>query len=61
MGEFEGKVMSLFYKNNVLKNLKNKRVVSSPSTRGLSGSPIILEKTGEVIGVLVMSYPVFDH
>jgi len=61
MGEFGGRIMSLFYKGSGPKTIKNKLVVSSASTGGISGSPIILDRTGEVIGILVMGHIFFDH
>lgn len=61
MGEFDGRVMSLFYKGLGPDSIKGKLVVSSASTGGISGSPIILEETGEVVGVLVMGHIMFDH
>jgi len=61
VGEFEGRVMLPYYKGSSSITVKNKLVVSSPSTGGVSGSPIILNRTGEVIGVMVRSHRYFDH
>jgi len=61
MGEFQGRIMSLFYKGHGPRSVKGKLVVSSASTGGISGSPIILDRTGEVIGMLVMGPLFFDH
>lgn len=60
LGEFGGKIMSLSYKTTNLK-VRGKLVVSSASTGGVSGSAVILDRTGEVIGVLVRSNKGFDH
>jgi hypothetical protein len=60
MGEFNGRVMSLFY-NGIPLTVRGMLVVSSASTGGISGSPIILDRTGEVIGVLVRGHVFFDH
>jgi V8-like Glu-specific endopeptidase len=60
IGEFYGKVMFLKYDGDI-KVLKEMLVVSAAATGGVSGSPIILDKTGEVIGVLVRGHPYFDH
>jgi len=60
VGEFKGHVMELYYRGSE-KYLKGKLVVSAASISGVSGSPIILSRTGEVIGVLVMGHKMFDH
>jgi hypothetical protein len=61
IGEFSGKVMSLRYTGLGSSMLTGKMVVSSASTGGISGSPIILDRTGEVVGVLVVGHVYFDH
>jgi len=61
IGEFYGNVMALDYDGFGPKEIQNMLVVSAPATGGVSGSPIILDKTGEVIGVLVRGHIYFDH
>jgi hypothetical protein len=61
IGEFYGNVMALEYAGFGPLEIKNTLVVSAPSTGGISGSPIILDRTGEVIGVLVRGHVYFDH
>ena len=61
VGVFEGKVMSLQHKGFGPEQLQGQLIVSAPATGGVSGSPIILNKTGEVIGILVMGHNTFDH
>ena len=60
LGEFEGRVMSLFYDGGP-RTVTNMLVISSASTGGISGSPVILNRTGEVIGILVRGHIFFDH
>jgi len=55
LGEFYGRVMSTsFEKSSRL--VRGKLMLSVDATGGISGSPVMLEETGEVIGVLVVSY-----
>jgi hypothetical protein len=61
IGEFYGNVMALEYSGFGAKEIQGMLVVSAPSTGGVSGSPIILDKTGEVIGILVRGHVYFDH
>jgi len=61
IGEFYGNVMALEYDGFGPKEIQDMLVVSAPSTGGISGSPIILDSTGEVIGVLVRGHVYFDH
>jgi S1-C subfamily serine protease len=61
VGEFYGHVMALSYEGFGPINIKGTLVVSAPSTGGISGSPIILDRTGEVIGIIVMGHTFFDH
>ncbi len=60
IGEFSGRVMSVSYDGLGSAALKGKLVTSCPIVDGISGSPVILNSTGEVIGVLVIGVP-FEH
>lgn len=61
VGEFSGKVMSVSYNGFGPIKIKGSLIVSAAAMGGISGSPIILDETGEVIGVVVMSREGFDH
>ena len=61
VGEFYGKVMSPVYYGFGPITVKGSMLISAASMGGISGSPIILDRTGEVIGVVVRGDRFFDH
>lgn len=61
IGEFGGRVMAPFYYGRGEMEVVGTLLVSSASTGGISGSPVILTKTGDVIGMIIIVNRYFSH